>query len=163
LVRLFDDAHKSPLSLLVLDNIEVMLDYVTVQTGSGSAAMVAVPRFSNAVLQTLLALLKKPPKEGRKLLVIATTNQPQMLKELNLKTVFQLALHVPQLERVQQLKVVVDTLGLTVDEKELEEIGKAVLPIGIKQLLMLIDMSLHDNVLSLNRLLECLDRTVRSS
>jgi vesicle-fusing ATPase len=52
ITKVFDDAYKSPLSLVVVDDIERLLDYVRLG-----------PRFSNAVLQTLLVLLKKePPK-----------------------------------------------------------------------------------------------------
>jgi vesicle-fusing ATPase len=54
------DSHKSPLSMIFIDDLE--LDYVSIG-----------PRFSNTVLQTLLVLLKKlPPDEGRRLLVIGT-------------------------------------------------------------------------------------------
>ena len=43
---------QSPLSMVVLDDIERLLEFVAIG-----------PRFSNAILQTLLVLLKKqPPK-----------------------------------------------------------------------------------------------------
>lgn len=49
---MFDDAYKSQLSCVVVDDIERLLDYVPIG-----------PRFSNLVLQALLVLLKKaPPK-----------------------------------------------------------------------------------------------------
>merc|ERR1712024_150838 len=52
--RVFMDAYKSPLSLIFIDDIERIIDYVPIG-----------PRFSNAVLQTLLVLLKKtPPSPG---------------------------------------------------------------------------------------------------
>ena len=54
---------QSPLSAIVLDDIERLLEYVAI-----------VPRFSNAVLQTLLVLLKKPPPPGRRLFIIGTTS-----------------------------------------------------------------------------------------
>lgn len=49
---------QSPLSIVVLDDIERLLEYVSIG-----------PRFSNGVLQTILVLLKKQPPKGRKLLV----------------------------------------------------------------------------------------------
>lgn len=50
--QVFDDAYKSQLSCVVVDDIERLLDYVPIG-----------PRFSNLVLQALLVLLKKaPPK-----------------------------------------------------------------------------------------------------
>ena len=60
LAKVFEDAYKSPLSLIVLDDIERLLDYVAIG-----------PRFSNVVLQALLILLKRQPPEGRKLLVLS--------------------------------------------------------------------------------------------
>ncbi|RUS91129.1 hypothetical protein EGW08_001154, partial [Elysia chlorotica] len=48
--KIFDDAYKSPMSCIVIDDIERLLDYVPVG-----------PRFSNLVLQALLVLLKKNP------------------------------------------------------------------------------------------------------
>ncbi len=50
--KIFEDAYKSPLSCIVVDDIERLLDYVRIG-----------PRFSNAVLQMLLVFFKKePPK-----------------------------------------------------------------------------------------------------
>ena len=48
--KAFDDAYKSPLSCIVLDDIEYMLDYSPVG-----------PRYSNLVLQALLVYLKNLP------------------------------------------------------------------------------------------------------
>ena len=49
---MFDDAYKSPLSCIIIDNIERLLDYSPIG-----------PRYSNLVLQALLVLLgKRPPK-----------------------------------------------------------------------------------------------------
>jgi vesicle-fusing ATPase len=50
----FRDAYKSPLSIVIIDEIERLLEYVSIG-----------PRFSNTVLQALLVLLKKaPPQEA---------------------------------------------------------------------------------------------------
>lgn len=50
--KAFEDAYKSPMAILILDDIERLLEYVSIG-----------PRFSNFVLQNLLVLLKRtPPK-----------------------------------------------------------------------------------------------------
>jgi vesicle-fusing ATPase len=50
--KTFSDAYKSPLNIVIVDNIERIIDWVPVG-----------PRFSNLVLQTLMVLIKKqPPK-----------------------------------------------------------------------------------------------------
>ena len=53
--QVFDDAYKSKLSLIILDDIERLLEYVSIG-----------PRFSNSILQTLLVLVKRvPPEVGK--------------------------------------------------------------------------------------------------
>jgi vesicle-fusing ATPase len=60
--RVFEDAYKSPLSVVLVDCVERILDWVPIG-----------PRFSNSVLQTLLVLFKKAPPKGNKLLILCTT------------------------------------------------------------------------------------------
>ena len=67
IARVFDDAHKSPLSLIVLDDLERLLEYVRIG-----------PRFSNVVLQTLLTCVKKVPKKS-KVVVMATTSSAALV------------------------------------------------------------------------------------
>lgn len=55
LSKIFTDAYKSPLNVLVIDNIELIVDWVPVG-----------PRFSSAVLAALKGLMdNKPPKVSR--------------------------------------------------------------------------------------------------
>lgn len=84
---MFEDAYKSPLSLIVLDDIERLLEFVHIG-----------PRFSNTVLQALLVLIKKkPPNAQRKLLVIGTTSMRNILSELEVLTCFNTVKHVPNI------------------------------------------------------------------
>jgi len=62
--KFFDDAYRSELSCLLVDNVERLLDYGAIG-----------PRYSNIVLQALLVLLTKKPPKGRKLLVLCTTSR----------------------------------------------------------------------------------------
>merc|ERR1711934_737007 len=80
--KAFLDAYKSPLSLIVIDDIERIIEYIRVG-----------PRFNNAVLQTLLVLLKKPPPEGKKLLVIGTTSIAHLLDDLGVPQAFSISLN----------------------------------------------------------------------
>lgn len=73
ITKVFEDAYKSPLSVIMLDDIERLLEYVPIG-----------PRFSNVVLQTLLVLLKRSPPMGRKLLVIGTTSQGDVAESMGL-------------------------------------------------------------------------------
>uniref|UniRef100_A0A7N6AZV5 Vesicle-fusing ATPase n=1 Tax=Anabas testudineus TaxID=64144 RepID=A0A7N6AZV5_ANATE len=131
--KIFEDAYKSQLSCVVVDDIERLLDYVPIG-----------PRFSNLVLQALLVLLKKPPPKGRKLLIIGTTSRKDVLQEMEMLDAFSTTIHIPNISRGEQLVEALELLG-SFQEKERASIAKAVkgkgLWIGIKKLLMLIEMA----------------------
>ncbi|XP_063077728.1 vesicle-fusing ATPase [Engraulis encrasicolus] len=133
--KIFEDAYKSQLSCVVVDDIERLLDYVPIG-----------PRFSNLVLQALLVLLKKPPPHGRKLLIIGTTSRKDVLQEMEMLDAFSTKIHVPNIARGEHLVEALEMLG-SFQEKERADIAKEVkgksLWIGIKKLLMLIEMSLQ--------------------
>lgn len=133
--KIFDDAYKSQLSCVVVDDIERLLDYVPIG-----------PRFSNLVLQALLVLLKKPPPKGRKLLIIGTTSRKDVLQEMEMLDAFSTTIHIPNISTGEQLVEALELLG-SFQEKERASIAKAVkgqnLWIGIKKLLMLIEMAVQ--------------------
>ncbi|KAM9745489.1 vesicle-fusing ATPase isoform 2-T2 [Menidia menidia] len=133
--KVFDDAYKSQLSCVVVDDIERLLDYVPIG-----------PRFSNLVLQALLVLLKKPPPKGRKLLIIGTTSRKDVLQEMEMLDAFSTTIHIPNISTGEQLVDALELLGSFTD-KERASIahqlkGKRVW-IGIKKLIVLIEMSLQ--------------------
>ncbi|CAM9579204.1 unnamed protein product [Phaeothamnion confervicola] len=145
--RVFMDSYKSPLSLILIDDIERIIDYV--QIG---------PRFSNTVLQTLLVLLKKPPPtEGKRLLVVGTTSVPHLLEDLQLVAAFNVALHVPHLQGPDEVKAVLREL-VPMAQADMDDIASAISkPIGIKQLLMVTEMARSDaDTVDCHRFLECL-------
>ncbi|CAL8271585.1 unnamed protein product [Lota lota] len=133
--KVFDDAYKSQLSCVVVDDIERLLDYVPIG-----------PRFSNLVLQALLVLLKKPPPKGRKLLIIGTTSRKDILQEMEMLDAFSTSIHVPNISTGEQLVDALELLG-SFTEKERSSIGHQLkgkrVWIGIKKLLMFIEMSLQ--------------------
>jgi vesicle-fusing ATPase len=131
--KIFDDAYKSPLSCIVMDDIERLLDYVPVG-----------PRFSNVVLQAMLVLLKKNPPQGHRLLIIGTTSRKDVLQDFEMLPLFKTVAHVSAISNCDQLLTVLDSSEVFTD-KELKEIRKNTqgkwLFVGIKTLLALIDMA----------------------
>ncbi len=93
------DSYKSPFSVIVIDNIERLLEWVPIG-----------PRFSNNVLQTLLVLLKKQPPNGRKLLIICTTNQKSTLQQMDMGDAFNSSIYVPNLSSVKEIIHVVKVI-----------------------------------------------------
>jgi len=83
----FEQAYKSPLSVIVIDDLEGLVEWASIGC-----------RYSNAVLQGLRTVLKQPHPEqarGRKLLVIATTSDYHVISELKLNAAFDNVLEVP--------------------------------------------------------------------
>ncbi|XP_059811703.1 vesicle-fusing ATPase [Hypanus sabinus] len=133
--KIFEDAYKSQLSCVVVDDIERLLDYVPIG-----------PRFSNLVLQALLVLLKKSSPHGRKLLIIGTTSRKDVLQEMEMMDVFNTTIHIPNISTGEQLMEALELLG-RFDDRERTRItqhvkGKPVW-IGIKKLMMIIEMSMQ--------------------
>jgi len=85
IVSVFEEAYRCAYSVVIIDDIERILDYTAVG-----------PRFSNAILQALLVLVKKaPPKENRKLMVLGTTSAPDVMRELGLFDAFDFQVDIP--------------------------------------------------------------------
>lgn len=130
--KIFEDAYKSQVSCVVVDDIERLLDYVPIG-----------PRFSNLVLQALLVLLKKAPPKGRKLLIIGTTSSQDVLQEMKMTDIFTTQIRVSSLSTGDHICKVLEELQVFTPE-ERERIrdktqGKSLM-IGIKKLLVLLEI-----------------------
>lgn len=110
--QVFDDAYRSTLSCVLVDNIERLLDYGPIG-----------PRYSNLTLQALLVLLKKQPPKGRKLLILCTSSRRQMLEDMEMLSAFTSVLHVPNLSQPDQLMAVLEDLDVFT-KQELHSIQK---------------------------------------
>ncbi|URE27885.1 hypothetical protein MUK42_06018 [Musa troglodytarum] len=118
IVKVFEDAYKSQLSIIILDDIERLLEYVAIG-----------PRFSNLISQTLLVLLKRLPPKGKNMLVIGTTSEVGFLESLGICDAFSVTYHVPRLNREDAKKVLQglsvfaeDDLDLAVEELNDEDV-----------------------------------------
>ncbi|KAK9852554.1 hypothetical protein WJX84_006225 [Apatococcus fuscideae] len=130
IAKVFDDAYRSPLSIIVLDDIERLLEFVAIG-----------PRFSNTVLQTLLVLLKKVPPQQRRLLVIGTTSAASVMQDMGVSSAFNFVLHVPRL-REPEIKSVLAAMK-TFQPHEMEMAVASLLDseVPIKRILLLVDMA----------------------
>ena len=136
--RIFDDAYKSPLSVVLIDNIERIVEWVPIG-----------PRFSNSVLQALMVLLGKDPPKGRRLLVLATTGERSVLQQLDLFTVFNSDIAVPNVSGYGELKHIVEQSGVFADPgraiEELRDVtGSESVGVGIKKILLGIETAKQD-------------------
>ena len=128
----FEDGYKSPCSIIILDNIEKLIEYIRIG-----------PRFSNLLLQTLSVYIKKlPPKKGKKMLIIGTTSCADQLEELGLVQAFDRKIQIPNLTKNEILNVL---KNYECQNEEREKIANLVQNSPIKQLCFLIDRALQKN------------------
>jgi len=142
--KVFADSYKSPLSVIVVDNLERLLDWTPIG-----------PRFSNSVLQALLVLFSRRPPKGRRLLIIATSSSHSILTDLGFSENFDSELRVPPISNIGSLEHVLTEVELFKNPAEtrqavamLQEAGfgrddgkSPVLNIGVKKLLSLVEMA----------------------
>ncbi|KAJ5749017.1 uncharacterized protein N7511_010713 [Penicillium nucicola] len=139
--RIFDSAYKSQTSIVVIDNIERIIDWVPIG-----------PRFSNSVLQALMVFLRKQPTHGRRLLVLATTTERALMKQLDIYNSFNSDIMVPNVSSFGELKYIMEQSG-AFDAQEiasaLESIGGLAddgrVSVGIKKVLLGIETAKQDS------------------
>ncbi|RPD66824.1 vesicular-fusion protein SEC18 [Lentinus tigrinus ALCF2SS1-7] len=146
IAKVFQDSYKSPLSVIVMDNLERLLDFTPIG-----------PRFSNAVLQTLMVLLARRPPKGRRLLIIATSSLRPVLTDLGLNEVFDSEMRVPPIASLQALDIVLREVQLFQSDEDrrraigmLGQVGfsptdddadSSRTNVGIKKLLSMVEMA----------------------
>lgn len=138
--KIFEDAYKSRTSVVVVDNIERIIDWVPIG-----------PRFSNTVLQTLMVFLRKQPSNNRRLLVLATTTQRAVLKQLDVYNSFNSDIMVPNVNTYEELQFIMQQSN-AFDAREiglaLEGIGgitdDGTIGVGVKKVLLGIETAKQD-------------------
>lgn len=130
IAKVFDDAYRSPLSMVVLDDIERLLEFVAIG-----------PRFSNGILQTVLVLLKKQPPQGRKLLVVGTTSSAAVMGDMGVTDTFNTCLHVSALREPAIRAVLQQQKAFRPEEVDMAVANILEAELPIKRLLMLLEMA----------------------
>lgn len=131
--KVFDDAYKSPLSAIVLDDLERIIEYVHLG-----------PRFSNPLLQTLLTLVRAPPPRGKKLLILATTSQLEVLESMDLAAQFNATIPVPALSKgAGEVEKVLEAMAVKYHSATEEAGVLQALPlrIPVKTLMLVVEMA----------------------
>ncbi|KAL6561821.1 hypothetical protein OROMI_017422 [Orobanche minor] len=128
IVKVFEDAYRSPLSIIILDDIERLLEYVAIG-----------PRFSNLISQTLLVLLKRLPPKGKKVLVIGTTSEANFLESVGIRDAFSVTYHVPTL-KTEDAKKVLQQLNVFSGD-DIESAAEALNDMPLKKLYMVVEMA----------------------
>ncbi|CAN4097965.1 unnamed protein product [Withania somnifera] len=130
IVKVFEDAYKSPLSIVVLDGMERLLEYVAIG-----------PRFSNLISQTLMVLLKRFPPKGKKILGIVTTSEVSFLDSVGLCDAFSVTYHVPTL-KTEDAEKVLQQLNVF-SSNDVDSAVEALNDMPIKKLYMVVEMAVQ--------------------
>ena len=139
--RVFEDAYKSPLSVIVIDNIERILSWSSIG-----------PRFENGVLQALMILLKKLPPTGRRLCCLATTGERSIMQQLDVWAYFDSDIAVPTVGSYEELAYVMQESGAFNNsdlQRSIQELqgltnGSDRVHVGVKRILKGIETAQQD-------------------
>lgn len=93
--KIFNDAYKTRESLIIIDNIERLIEYVA--TG---------PDFNNTLMQALMLLIKRIPENPEcRIMIIGTTSNLTAIDLLDIDKVFNVKLKIPVLNRAECARV----------------------------------------------------------
>lgn len=132
ITKVFQDTYKSPLSVIVLDDIERLVEYVPIDQ-----------RFSNALLQTLLGCIKHTQNK-RKLLIIGTTSNITILKEMQVLSAFNAIIQIPKIQPGNDMSVVLNSLNTFSDDQLTYVIKNINKSLPIRTLIMINEMAKQD-------------------
>jgi len=134
--KVFDDAAKSPMSVVIVDNIEGLIEYNPVG-----------PRFSNYMVTAIKDLISQPLPAGRRMLVLATTSVRAAMEEQNMTQAFSWHIHVNMMSTPAHITAALEEDGrltsgeITQIERSLSQRSDSnQLCVGIKHLIDLVDL-----------------------
>ncbi|KAK8087142.1 hypothetical protein PG994_002116 [Apiospora phragmitis] len=135
--KAFTDAYKSTQSILILDEIETMISYSPVGPG-----------FQSEIATSISVLMRAEPPKGRRLLVIGTTSQHQVLEQLDMRG-FNRKLAVPCVSDLGELQALLAATGVFQDADinealhELQNnVGTQRVDLGVKEVLSVVESAL---------------------
>lgn len=139
IIKYFDDASKSPFSILILDDIDQIFEYVD-------------RRFSANIFNTIRTLITKKLQKN-KLLIIATTSQYNILKELNFHKCFNSTINMKCLLPSEILYVL---KHLNLNDNICQHVPSKIDEIPIKHLLFIISLlcNKYKNNYSINNFMD---------
>ena len=104
----FTDSYKSNLSYIVLDDLERLMEYMTIG-----------PKYSSIILQSLIVLMSTPPPEGHKLFIVATTSNLNAIAQLDMIRLFNEVIEVSKLNKDEIAKFTPNYTGGDVSVRDL--------------------------------------------
>ena len=114
----FENAMRSESSLIVIEDIELLIEYIP-----------NINVVNRAVYSEIISMLKRTVPEHRKFMIIGTTSNKKALKHLSISQIFQNLIKILELDTKKELATAIDYLGLN------GKSGKVSLPMPVKKVL----------------------------
>ncbi|KAK3002234.1 hypothetical protein RJ639_020301 [Escallonia herrerae] len=151
IVQIFENARTFQRSLIIVDDIELLLKYNSV-----------IPYCSNNILQTLNHQLRIIPSKATKLLVIGTTSEKELLGKVGIADQFFIQIKIRSLQARDAREILQHLTNL--QESDLDVVVELLDHIPIKKLYRLVDFAsaaIVENTsgrreIELSSLLECM-------
>jgi len=140
ILSVFEDAYKSRLSAIIIDDLDMIVEYSPIG-----------PRYSNKMLQAILVLLKTAPPMGRKLAIFVTTSKRECMNDIGLESrFFYEEVYLNKLSSYEELKNVIDVIAPNKLEMTNEDITDAknffaTKQIAIKKAIEAIDFAVYQS------------------
>jgi len=141
--KVFTDAYKSDQSIVILDDVERLIGYTV------------GPRFSNAILQALLTLIRRnnDAEPHRKLLVVATVT-PAVARALSLEREFDFVHDLPAVASRAHFEHILEKAGhakrcrpdASAIADEAEQLLRRTRNVGIAHLLTTLELAVDDEM-----------------
>jgi len=139
LAKIFDDAYKSNLSCIIIDDIERLIGFTI------------GPRFSHPVLQALLICVRRIPIDPTRKILIIATSTPDVVRTLELDKVFDYVNNIPCVAtRDEFQKVLVEGKYHESCKPDLQSIVQCFpnnnrTKVGIANLLTIIELAINES------------------
>ena len=138
ITKVFEDAYKTQLAMILIDDVEHLLEYANVQSSV---------RFSNMVLQALMVLLKRRPPSRCCLMVVVTTSVMDQMQLLHFDQVFYSVVSLPNLTKPAEVRSVLQAAS-NIKPDVVEAVSNSIWSIResvtIKALLNALETAIHD-------------------
>ncbi|TVY71216.1 Vesicular-fusion protein sec18 [Lachnellula suecica] len=139
--KVFEDAYKSPQNCVIVDDIERIIEWSPIGL-----------RFSNSVLQALMVLLGTKPPNNRRLLILATTSQRSIMRQLDFQPLFDRELAIPYIQTHKELATVLKEINAFESDSDVAEslnelaaiTGSDRIGVGIKKVLTAVGQAKRD-------------------
>jgi len=138
IAKIFDDAYKSNLSCIIVDDIERLIGYTI------------GPRFSHPILQALLICIRRVPVDPTRKILIIATSTPDVVRTLEIDKVFDYVDAVPVVTTREEFeKIMTDSKHNELCEPNVKAVvecfPKTKRGIGIADLLTIIEFAIDEN------------------